>query len=178
MKAKLPQMDFGRKLVQTSIPAAQGKSKETSIESPQSVPLSRESSDVKVTCSHFPQSKGMENSVPVDTLAPSDSHQETGLALEDIVAGSKMPIVRGFIFLTEFDMLMKCRTIPQRHPRLQMHKTLSNHLPDHWKFLKKGQKVDNGDKFASRKRDCPILEGLRTKCLNQLSHPSPNLDVL
>lgn len=102
MKAKLPPMDFSRKLIHTSVSTAQEKMQETPVKEPQKFSPSRESSDAKVTSSHFPPSKGMESSVSVDPPTPPGNHQEIVLPRENLVADPKITIVRSFPFLGRF----------------------------------------------------------------------------
>lgn len=112
MKAKLPQMDFSRKFIQTSVSAAQGKMQETSVKSPQNFTPLEESSDAKVTSSHFSPSKGIDSSETVHPPPPPGNHQETFLAQEDLIAGPKMSTVRGFPSLSDFISLMEFSVFP------------------------------------------------------------------
>lgn len=131
MKAKLPQMDFSRRLIQTSVAAAQGMTQGTPVKTPQNFSPLCESSDAKVTSSHFPLLKGTDSSASRDPPPPSSNHQETLSTREDLVTSHKKSKVRGLPFLSDTIPLTELSVAPQRHQRLRMHRSLSNRLPNH-----------------------------------------------
>ena len=94
-KAKPPQMDFSRKLIhQKSVSTTQEKMQETPVKMPHGVSPSRETSEIRVTSSHFLPSKGMEQSISVDPQPLLGDHHDSVLTRESLVTGSKMPAVR------------------------------------------------------------------------------------
>ncbi len=95
-KAKLPQMDFTRKLVQQN-PGSKVDTKvlETSVKALQEPPPC-EIRDTRVTSVHFPPSRDLEPSISLDNPPPPlpESHQGSGSSRENVVDDPKMPTVR------------------------------------------------------------------------------------
>lgn len=134
MKAKLPQMDFSRKLIQTSVATAQGATQETSVKTPQSFSPLGGSNDAKVTSSHFPLLTSTESSGTLDPPPPPINCQEIISAREKLVADPETSEVTVFPFLSDLIPLIEFSVIAQRHQRhqrLRMHRNLSNRLPNH-----------------------------------------------
>ena len=140
-------MDFGRKLIQTSVSAAQGDLQETPVRSAQNCPSLGGSSDAKVTSSHFPPSKGME-SISVDPPPPPGDYLEAASAREDVVTGSQMSLVSRLLFFSNFSILMEFSAILLRHQKLRMRQSFSIRLPNHWISLMRSQKVEKIAKIA------------------------------
>lgn len=126
MKAKLPQMDFSRKLVQCSVATAQGSTQETPEKTPQNFSPLGGSSDAKVISSHFPLVEGTESSINMNPPPPPVNHQDTVSAREDLVVDPELSNVRSFLFLSDIIPLIKFRAILQRDQGLRMHRSLSD----------------------------------------------------
>lgn len=114
MKAKLPQMDFSRKVVQTSVATAQGTTGETSPTTPQHFSPLGGNIDAKAIGSHIPILKATQSSVNTNPPTPSNNPQETVLAREDLVVDPEIFTVRNFPFLSDVVPLIEPRVIPQR----------------------------------------------------------------
>ena len=167
MKAKLPQMDFSRKLIQTSVATAQGATQNPPVETPRNFSPSGGSSDAKVISSHFPLLTSTESSGTLDPPLPPANCQETVSGRENSVADPETSEVRDFPFLSDLIPLIEFSVIPQRHQRLRVHRNLSNWLPNHWKSLKRSPEIDRINRIASLERGRPISQELRRSFQNQ-----------
>lgn len=100
MKAKLPQMDFTRKLVQpNSMAKVKEGIEEAPVKTPQNTSSVREIGDNKLTSSHSSPLMNMGGSIPMQYPPAPDKPPNGTSSRKDLGTSPKMPMVRHLLLL-------------------------------------------------------------------------------